>query len=36
MWVTAVGLVFTLFYARTPLLWPPVFAHILWDVVPFL
>ena len=36
LWVFAVGLVFALYYARTVQLWPPVFAHILWDIVPFV
>jgi uncharacterized protein len=30
------GLVFGLFYARTQRLWPVVFAHMLWDIVPFM
>jgi membrane protease YdiL (CAAX protease family) len=36
MWVFAVGLVFALYFARTVQLWPPVFAHVLWDIVPFV
>lgn len=36
LWVVAVGLVFTVYYARSVQLWPPVFAHMLWDIVPFL
>jgi len=36
LWVFAVGLVFALYYARTVQLWPPVFAHVLWDIVPFV
>lgn len=35
LWVLAFGLVFTASYLRTATLWPPVFAHILWDIVPF-
>ncbi len=34
--VLGVGLVFGLFYARTQRLWPVVFAHMMWDVIPFL
>ncbi len=34
-WVMAAGLVFTLAYVRRGDLWPPVFAHVLWDIVPF-
>jgi membrane protease YdiL (CAAX protease family) len=36
VWVLAIGLVFGLYFMRTNQLWPPVFAHILWDIVPFL
>jgi uncharacterized protein len=36
VWVLGVGLVFGLYFARTERLWPPVFAHILWDIVPFI
>jgi len=36
LWVFAVGLVFALYYARTVQLWPVVFAHVLWDIVPFV
>ncbi|WP_457428127.1 CPBP family intramembrane glutamic endopeptidase [Roseateles sp. P5_E7] len=36
LWVFAVGLVFALYYARSVQLWPPVFAHVLWDIVPFV
>ncbi len=36
LWVFAVGLVFAVYYARTVQLWPPVFAHVLWDIVPFV
>ena len=36
LWVFAVGLVFALYYARTVQLWPPVFAHVLWDIIPFV
>ncbi len=36
VWVLAFGLTFTLFYVRKRLLWPPVLAHILWDIVPVI
>jgi membrane protease YdiL (CAAX protease family) len=36
LWVFALGLVFALHYARTVQLWPVVFAHVLWDIVPFV
>lgn len=36
LWVLAAGLMFTLFYIRSRQLWPPVLAHILWDIVPVL
>jgi membrane protease YdiL (CAAX protease family) len=36
LWVLGVGVVFGLYFARTNRLWPLVFAHILWDIVPFL
>ena len=35
LWVVGVGLTFGLYFARTNRLWPPVFAHVLWDIVPF-
>ena len=35
VWILAFGLTFTLFYIRGQKLWPPVLAHILWDIVPF-
>jgi membrane protease YdiL (CAAX protease family) len=35
LWILSFGLVFSLFYVRSPTLWPPVFAHVLWDIVPF-
>lgn len=34
VWVLAFGLTFSLFYLRSQQLWPPVLAHILWDIVP--
>ena len=34
VWILVFGLVFTLFYVRSSRLWPPVFAHTLWDIVP--
>jgi membrane protease YdiL (CAAX protease family) len=36
VWVLGIGLVFGLYFIRTNRLWPPVFAHVLWDIVPFL
>jgi len=36
IWVMGVGLTFALYYMRSTQLWPPVFAHILWDIVPFV
>lgn len=35
MWVLVFGLTFTLAYIRSGQLWPPVLAHVLWDIVPF-
>lgn len=35
IWVMGFGLVLGLYYLRTGLLWPAVFAHILGDIVPF-
>jgi membrane protease YdiL (CAAX protease family) len=35
LWVLGFGMVFTVSYVRSVNLWPPVFAHILWDIVPF-
>lgn len=34
--VLAIGIVFGLYYSRSVQLWPPVFAHILLDIVPFI
>jgi membrane protease YdiL (CAAX protease family) len=34
VWVLAIGLTFSLFYVHGKQLWPLVFAHILWDIVP--
>ena len=34
LWVLVIGLTFTLFYVRSMKLWPPVLAHILWDIYP--
>src|SRR5262249_32191797 len=34
VWILAFGLTFTLFYIRSRRLWPAVFAHTLWDIVP--
>jgi membrane protease YdiL (CAAX protease family) len=36
LWVVAFGLVLGLYYIRSGSLWPPVFAHILCDIVPFM
>lgn len=36
LWVMGAGLVFGVYYLRTGVLWPSVFAHILWDIVPFV
>lgn len=36
IWVMGVGLTFALYYMHSTQLWPPVFAHILWDIVPFV
>lgn len=36
VWVATVGLVLTLAYLWRKDLWPPVFAHVLWDIVPTL
>ena len=35
LWVIAAGIAFTVFYVRNGSLWPPVFAHIVADIVPF-
>jgi membrane protease YdiL (CAAX protease family) len=34
LWVLSFGIVLGLYYIRSGLLWPPVLAHILWDIVP--
>lgn len=36
LWIVAFGLVFALYYVRSGDLWPVAFAHILWDIVPFV
>jgi uncharacterized protein len=36
MQILGFGLVLTIFYVRFGTLWPPVFAHILGDAVPFV
>lgn len=33
--ILMIGLVLALGYVRNGRLWPPVFAHMLWDVLPF-
>lgn len=35
MWILVFGLLFSISYVKRPVLWPLVFAHILWDIVPF-
>lgn len=35
-YVLGIGLVFGLAYLRWQVLWPLVFAHVLWDIVPFV
>lgn len=34
LWILCFGVCFTLFYLREGRLWPVVFAHTLWDIVP--
>lgn len=36
LWVMGFGLVLALYYVRWGQLWPPVLAHILWDIVPLM
>ena len=36
VWVLVFGVTFSLIYIRGLQLWPPVLAHILWDIVPFM
>ena len=36
LWVFGIGLTFGIYYVRSGNLWPPVFAHVLWDIVPFV
>lgn len=36
VWVLSFGIVLTLGYIATRQLWPSVFAHTLWDIVPML
>jgi membrane protease YdiL (CAAX protease family) len=36
LYVTGFGLLFSTYFARTKSLFPPVFAHILWDIVAFV
>jgi len=36
VWVASFGVVLSLAYVRRQDLWPPVLAHILWDIVPTL
>lgn len=36
IWIFAFGLTFTFIYIRKQQLWPLVFAHILWDIVPVI
>jgi membrane protease YdiL (CAAX protease family) len=36
VWVACIGVTLTFAYIATRQLWPPVFAHVLWDIVPAL
>lgn len=36
VWVLVVGATLTVSYVWSRKLWPPVFAHMLWDIVPVL
>ena len=36
LWVSVFGVTLSLTYLKTSQLWPPVLAHILWDIVPTL
>jgi len=36
LWIIGFGLTLAVYYIRSSQLWPPVFAHILWDIVPFV
>ncbi len=36
LWVLGFGLILALYYVRWGQLWPPVLAHILWDIVPLI
>lgn len=36
IWVVSFGVTLTLAYVITRQLWPPVLAHVLWDIVPTL
>jgi membrane protease YdiL (CAAX protease family) len=36
LWVLGFGAVFSLYYLRSEQLWPPAFAHILWDIIPLM
>jgi membrane protease YdiL (CAAX protease family) len=36
IWVLGAGLAFSLYYLRHGKLWPVMFAHTLWDIVPFM
>ena len=36
LWVLAFGSVLGLYFIRSGRLWPPVFAHVLADIVPFV
>jgi membrane protease YdiL (CAAX protease family) len=36
IWILAFGLTFSFSYVRSQQLWPPVLAHILWDIVPVI
>lgn len=36
LWVFGFGAAFSLYYLRSEQLWPPAFAHILWDIIPLM
>ena len=36
LWILSIGATLTLGYLITRSLWPPVFAHTLWDIVPIM
>jgi len=36
LWVLGFGAAFSVYYLRSEQLWPPAFAHILWDIIPLM